>query len=148
MLTIINAILHYQQRKRYLADQQKQPKVLFPRIGRDDANKNLNAMIKYLFNYVFYKLGIEITFIAMVLLISVRADLVAVAYSLWLILLAVMPRNGKRYIWIFFQAFIVFTTSFQYIVILHLPPSISSSKYSIIKHIAYQNMIFIDQCFF
>lgn len=125
---MINAILHYQQRKRFLAEQQKQPKVLFPRISRDDANKNLNAMIKYLCNYIFYKFGIEITFLAMVLLISVRADLVAVTYSLWLILLAVIPRNGKRYIWIFFQAFIVFTTSVQYIVILHLPPSISSSK--------------------
>lgn len=129
LLSITNAILHYQQRKRFLDGQQTgRPKVMFPRISRDDADKNLNASIKYLFNYVFHKFGIEVTFMAMLLLILIRADLMAVAYTIWLLVLAVLTRNGKRYIWAVFQAFIVITASIQYIVILRMPPSMNASE--------------------
>lgn len=37
------------------------PKVLFPRITRQDADKDLLHMIKYLVNYAFYKFGIEVS---------------------------------------------------------------------------------------
>lgn len=36
------------------------PKIIFPRITRQDADKDLLHMIKYLVNYVFYKFGIEV----------------------------------------------------------------------------------------
>lgn len=133
LLSITNAILHYQQRKRFLEGQHiNRPKVMFPRIAREDANKNLNALIKYVFNYAFYKFGVEVTFMAMLLLILIRADLVAVVYTIWIIALAVLPRNGKRYIWVIFQAFVVISASIQYIVILGMPPSMNTSELNLI----------------
>lgn len=129
LLSIINAILHYQQRKRFLKDQRtERPKVMFPRVCREDADKNLNALVKYLFNYVFYKFGVEVTFLSMLLLVVVRADLVAAAYAAWLAVLAMVPRKSKRCVWVFFQAFIVIGTAIQYIIVLRLPPSLDAGR--------------------
>lgn len=36
------------------------PKVIFPRVTRQDADKDLLHMVKYLINYVFFKFGIEV----------------------------------------------------------------------------------------
>lgn len=37
------------------------PYFMFPKIKRNDADKNLKNCIKYLFNYGFYKFGIEVS---------------------------------------------------------------------------------------
>ena len=36
------------------------PKFMFPRISRADADKNILHCIKYLFNFGFYKFGLEV----------------------------------------------------------------------------------------
>lgn len=36
------------------------PKIIFPRVTRHEADKDLPHMIKYLFNFAFYKFGIEV----------------------------------------------------------------------------------------
>lgn len=33
---------------------------MFPRVTKIDADKNLGSLIKYLFNYGFYKFGVEV----------------------------------------------------------------------------------------
>lgn len=52
-----------QKRKRFLSGKpMTRPKVLFPRTTRQDADKDLPAMLKYLANFVFFKFGIEVNF--------------------------------------------------------------------------------------
>lgn len=60
--TIHTILLMNQKRKRILSGKpMSRPKVLFPRITRQDADKDLNSMLKYLANFVFYKFGIEVS---------------------------------------------------------------------------------------
>lgn len=51
-----------QKRKRFLSGKATtRPKVLFPRITRQDADKDVLSMLKYLANFIFYKFGIEVS---------------------------------------------------------------------------------------
>ena len=36
------------------------PKLMFPKITRKDADKDLKHFFQYLFNYGFYKFGVEV----------------------------------------------------------------------------------------
>lgn len=56
-------ILLWQKRARHMSGKpMTQAKVIFPRITRHDADKDLTHMLKYLVNYLFYKFGIEVDF--------------------------------------------------------------------------------------
>lgn len=106
---------------------------MFPQISRDDADQQLINLIKYLFNYAFYKFGTEFTFLSMILLVRVRADVIAVLYVIWLCILFGVSRKSKRRIWFFFQWFIIISILVQYTVILSLPPFLCSSKLLLYK---------------
>lgn len=98
------------------------PKVLFPRITRNDADKDLTHLIKYLFNFAFYKFGVEVTLLMLVILISSRQDIIAVLYTFWLCFLFGISREMKHRIWPIFQSFIVILIVIQYIIAVNLPP--------------------------
>ncbi|XP_032307476.1 piezo-type mechanosensitive ion channel component isoform X6 [Drosophila ananassae] len=98
-------------------------KLLFPNIVRADAEKDLVGLVKYLFNFGFYKFGIEISLIALVSTITYRQDIVAVVYALWLVVLLLLRRSQCAKIWGVFQAFFAISILTQYIVLVGLPPS-------------------------
>lgn len=104
------------------------PKVLFARVGRHDADKDLSYMIKYLFNFGFYKFGVETTLVMIVILISARLDIVAILYTGWLCLLFSVSRMTKARIWPIFQWFIVVLILIQYVLVVNLPPFLCFSK--------------------
>ncbi|XP_031619369.1 piezo-type mechanosensitive ion channel component isoform X2 [Contarinia nasturtii] len=124
-LTIYNLILLHQQRKRFLSGKSiARPKVLFPRITRNDADKDISHLIKYLFNFAFYKFGVEVTLLMLAILIGARMDIVAVLYAVWLCILFGVSRETKHRIWPIFQSFIVILIVVQYITAVNLPPFI------------------------
>lgn len=98
------------------------PKVLFPRVTRYDADKDLTHLIKYLFNFAFYKFGVEVTLLMLAILISTRMDIIAVLYAFWLCILFGTSRAAKHQIWPIFQSFIVILIVIQYILAVNLPP--------------------------
>lgn len=98
------------------------PKVLFPRITRHDADKDISHLIKYLLNFAFFKFGVEFTLLMLAILISARMDIVAVLYTVWLLILFGVSRETKHRIWPIFQSFIVILIVIQYIVAVNLPP--------------------------
>lgn len=104
------------------------PKVVFPDVGREHAEKKLEGMIKYLFNYGFYKFGYEICLIALVSTITYRQDIVAVAYSVWLILLLLFKRSKNAHIWGILQVFILVSILVQYVILVEFPPSMCVGK--------------------
>lgn len=105
------------------------PKVLFARVGRNDADKDLPHLIKYLFNFGFYKFGVETTLVMIVILISARLDIIAILYTGWLCLLFSVSRETKSRIWPIFQWFIVTLILIQYILAVNLPPFLCFSKF-------------------
>lgn len=104
------------------------PKVLFPRVTRADADKDLTYLVKYLFNFAFFKFGIEVTLVMLVILIGTRMDIVALIYAGWLCILFAVKRETKARIWPVFQWFIVVLIIIQYVVVVDLPPLFCFSK--------------------
>lgn len=98
--------------------------MLFPRITRNDADKDLTHAIKYLFNFAFYKFGVEVTLIVMVILIAARMDIVAIFYTVWLCFLFTVSRTNKARIWPVFEWFIVVLIILQYVLAVNLPPDL------------------------
>lgn len=108
---------------RYLSGKSiARPKVLFPRVTRNDLDRDISNLVKYLFNFAFYKFGVEVTLIMMALLITIRLDAVAVLYAIWLCILFGTSRETKYHIWPILQFFIVILIVIQYIAAVGLPP--------------------------
>ncbi|XP_078033569.1 piezo type mechanosensitive ion channel component isoform X1 [Augochlora pura] len=97
------------------------PQVMFPSITRADADKGLPECIKFLFNYGFYKFGLELSLIGIVALIGTRLDFYSVLYSIWLLLLFSLKRRTISKIWPFFKTFAVILLPVQYSLVVALP---------------------------
>lgn len=105
------------------------PTVLFDGVTREDADKSVTLLIKYLFNYGFYKFGIEITLVALATSICIRKDIISICYMIWLCAILSVQRKTKQFIWPIFQNFVTITIIMQYAVILNLPLSLQPSEY-------------------
>lgn len=98
------------------------PKIIFPDVTRDMADKCLANMLKYLTNFVFYKFGIELTFIVLLVLIGRRMDMVALIYVVWLYVLFRSDVACRKRMWPYFRLFIVALTLLQYVAAVGVPP--------------------------
>lgn len=128
--TLFATVLYYQRRKRYLnGESPNRPSVLFANVTREDADKSVNLLIKYLFNYGFYKFGVEITLTTLVMLISFRKDIISIVYVIWLCVLIGARRRTKQFIWPIFQYFVTISIIAQYVIMLNLPNFLNSSKF-------------------
>lgn len=105
------------------------PKILFPRITRNDADKNISHLVKYLFNFAFFKFGVEVTLMMLAIVISTRKDIISVIYAVWLCVLFGTSRASKQRIWPIFQSFIVILIVVQYIIAVNLPPFLCFGKH-------------------
>lgn len=127
--TLFATVLYYQRRKRFLnGESSDRPNVLFANITREDADKSVNRLMKYLFNYGFYKFGVEVTLIMLVMLISFRRDTVSLVYLIWLCALIGMKRRTKQFIWTIFLYFVTISIIAQYAIILNVPYFLYPSK--------------------
>lgn len=106
----------------------ERPFFLFPKITRADADKNMANCIMFLFNYGFYKFGVEVCFMATVGLIGTRMDFYACLYGLWLCLMFMMSRQSLGKVWGFYLAFIAFVLPLQYFMVVGLPPGLCIGK--------------------
>lgn len=75
------------------------PTVLFKKVRRADADKDIPHLIKYLFNYGFYKFGVEICLISYVGVIAYRMDIIACGYAIWLFFIYNLQREEARKVW-------------------------------------------------
>ncbi|KAG5319735.1 PIEZO protein, partial [Pseudoatta argentina] len=98
------------------------PQVMFSTITRMDADKELPECLKFLFNYGFYKFGLEMCFIGIVTLIGTRLDFYSVLYSIWLLLFFSLKRKIVSRIWPCFKTFAIILLPIQYAIVV-APPS-------------------------
>lgn len=104
------------------------PQLIFPEITRKVADDNLSNMIKYLFNYSFYKFGIEISLIVMVTVIGHRMDMIALIYVFWLGLIFCVGRRLKSRLWPSLKLFVLVLTMTQYLIVVGYPPFMCIGK--------------------
>ncbi|XP_043673445.1 piezo-type mechanosensitive ion channel component isoform X1 [Vespula pensylvanica] len=97
------------------------PQVMFPNIVRADADKGIPECLKFLFNYGFYKFGLEICLIGIVALIGMRLDFYSVLYGCWLLLFFLLKRKTISRIWPFFKTFAIISLPVQYALVVAPP---------------------------
>ncbi|XP_063241990.1 piezo-type mechanosensitive ion channel component-like isoform X9 [Bacillus rossius redtenbacheri] len=100
------------------------PLVLFPNTRRENADDSIRSCLKYLLNYGFYKFGIEICLVMLVILIASRMDVYAVLYAFWLGALFSLKREILAKVWPIFQVFIIIFIPIQYAMAVGLPPGL------------------------
>ncbi|XP_043493596.1 piezo-type mechanosensitive ion channel component isoform X2 [Polistes fuscatus] len=97
------------------------PQVMFPNIGRVDADRGIPECLKFLFNYGFYKFGLEMCLIGIVTLIGMRLDFYSVLYGCWLLLFFPLKRKTVSRIWPFFKTFAIVLLPIQYALVVAPP---------------------------
>nr|XP_050856680.1 piezo-type mechanosensitive ion channel component isoform X3 [Vespula vulgaris] len=97
------------------------PQVMFPNIVRADADKGIPECLKFLFNYGFYKFGLEMCLIGIVALIGMRLDFYSVLYGCWLLLFFLLKRKTISRIWPFFKTFAIISLPVQYALVVAPP---------------------------
>lgn len=97
------------------------PQIMFPSIAREDADKGVPQCLKFLFNYGFYKFGVEVCLVGIVALIGTRLDFYSVLYSMWLLLFFPLKRKTVSKIWPFFKIFAIILIPVQYSFVVAPP---------------------------
>nr|XP_018904345.1 PREDICTED: piezo-type mechanosensitive ion channel component isoform X2 [Bemisia tabaci] len=121
--TLFTVVMIRQKYQRHLKGRPlSRPFNLFPRITYRDADRNLTCFIKYLLNFFFYRFGVEVTLISIVLVVSNRMDIYALIYSVWLIIFVSLKQDTRKTVWLCFIIFMVFLIPLQYTLVVALPP--------------------------
>lgn len=105
------------------------PTVVFKKIKRSDADRDIPHLIKYMVNYGFYKFGIEVCLVGFVSVIGTRMDLMACFYTVWLCLLFYLPRDQLVKMWTYATYFLTAAIPVQYILLIGMPPGLCWGKY-------------------
>ena len=95
--------------------------LLFMEGSRKSADKGFVGSIQFLLNYGFYKFGLELTILSMIVLIGQRMDVMGVVFSVWLFLTSLLRRKRVQCLWPFFTCFIMIMIPVQYSMSLGIP---------------------------
>nr|CAD7439031.1 unnamed protein product [Timema bartmani] len=117
------------------------PSVLFPQITRVHADYGVESCLKYLINYGFYKFGVEICLVKMVVLIALRMDVYALFYAFWLCLLFSINRENLGKFWFFLQLFIMIVIPIQYFMVIGLPPGLCIGDFVLLLFVCQQSLV-------
>lgn len=121
LITIFSFIcIHYERRS--VKDYELSFGVIFTGIGRREAESGIINTLKYFCNFGFYKFGIEVTCLALIIAISNRLDSTAAIYGTILILLSMTTRKRTlASIWPVLSIIICILIPIQYVLRLGLP---------------------------
>ncbi|KAF4525371.1 hypothetical protein B566_EDAN014809, partial [Ephemera danica] len=95
--------------------------LLFPGVTRALADEGLMPCAKFLLNFGFYKFGVEVCLMAIVVLIGTRLDIYSIVYAVWLAILFRRPRARLTHIWRVLILFLAIFTPLQYFMCVDWP---------------------------
>lgn len=95
-ITVTTAFSALKMRQFLRFNRYKAPKLMFEEISRKNCDDSFKNLIKYLFNYGFYKFGIEVVLIAMLMLISTKMDPLSLLYIPLFFLFAFTRRRALK----------------------------------------------------
>ncbi|XP_065164464.1 piezo-type mechanosensitive ion channel component isoform X3 [Atheta coriaria] len=113
-----------QSRREKMGHPSRRPYFMFPKIRITNADTNLKTYIKYLANYMFYRLGVEICLIATVAVIALRMDLYALLYAFFLTAYFMMSRTTLARFWNVYLGTLAIVIPIQYFMVIGLPPGV------------------------
>ncbi|XP_076372668.1 piezo-type mechanosensitive ion channel component-like isoform X2 [Tachypleus tridentatus] len=123
VLTIQAVVKIRQKVHRYHRNDTEPPGgVIFQDINRSHADRGLVECVKFLFNYFFYKFGVEFCFVTTVACIGVRLDVYAVVSAAWLCSLFLLRRRNMARVWPFYVSYQCIILPIQYIMCIGIPP--------------------------
>lgn len=96
--------------------------LLFLQITRRDADRDFLNLAKFLLNFGFYKFGLEVTILSMILLIGNRMDVMSLIYSICVMLCSLLKRKTVSKFWPFLTLTVMISIPLQYIMSLGIPP--------------------------
>lgn len=125
VITLHRVVITRQKYKRHLKGRPlAKPLRMFSGITFKDVDHDIPHCLKYLLNFGFYRFGVEITLIAVAVLVGTRMDFYAVLYALWLMTFVMLSRGTLAKVWIIFMFFVVITIPLQYAIVIGLPPDL------------------------
>ncbi|XP_058821886.1 piezo-type mechanosensitive ion channel component-like isoform X2 [Topomyia yanbarensis] len=124
IVVTIHAVVVLRQtiRRIRLGRSPRTPHLMFPNVTRMDADKDIPQMLKFLFNYGFYKFGVEISLVSLIVVIASRMDIFSCFYAVWVCIMFHMTRESLRKVWQVITWFIVVLIPLQYVIFIGLPP--------------------------
>ncbi|XP_053696010.1 piezo-type mechanosensitive ion channel component isoform X3 [Sabethes cyaneus] len=126
IVVTIHAVVVLRQtiRRIRLGQSPRTPHLMFPKVSRLDADRDIPRMIKYLFNYGFYKFGVEITLVSLIVVIGSRMDIFSCFYACWVCIMFHMTRDSIKKVWQVITWFTVTLIPVQYVIFIGLPPAL------------------------
>lgn len=100
--------VRYRQKHRRATTGRPEPAegVIFPDVPPEKFDDSLVNCWKSLFNYGFYKFGLEVSMAMMALAALVRMDFVGALLLVWLVVFIWLPRRGCRRLWPLFVVYL------------------------------------------
>uniref|UniRef100_A0A1I7VVR8 Piezo-type mechanosensitive ion channel component n=1 Tax=Loa loa TaxID=7209 RepID=A0A1I7VVR8_LOALO len=124
-ITLQAIVIYHQQHKRLISGTSVPPRgLVFPEADPNNWDNNLVDMIKFLFNYGFYKFGLELSMTMMVVVAWMRMDLLATLLLIWLMVFVLSSRVTCRCLWPVFLFYLAVLFPMQYAFYVGLPPSL------------------------
>lgn len=129
MITIfltLNTVITIRQKfyRNYLGISAPASSIIFPTISRQHAENGLANLIKYLVNYGFYKFGLEITSLVIIISIVNRIDIISALLGIALIFFIFPKRHFVLKIWPYFLGLCCVVYPLEYLACLGLPPGL------------------------
>lgn len=123
LIIIVHSVVTLRQRihRQRFGLPQNPSSLLFMGIDRKSADKGFIDSVKFLLNYGFYKFGVEVTLLSIIVLIGQRMDVMSVVFSFWLYLLSLLRRRTVQCLWPFFTVFVTTIVPIEYLLSLGIP---------------------------
>ena len=97
--------------------------MLFPEITRKEADNGICEALQFIANYVFYKFGVELCYVMILVVALVRMDAIAGVYVLLLFALIIIPsRTFIARIWFIPLLVVAVALPLQYALAVGFPP--------------------------
>lgn len=97
--------------------------VLFPEITRKEADNGICEALQFIANYAFYKFGIELCYVMILIVALVRMDAVAGVYVLLLFAFIIIPsRTVITRVWFIPLLVVTIALPLQYALVVGFPP--------------------------
>ncbi|CAG5122571.1 unnamed protein product, partial [Candidula unifasciata] len=122
-LIVFDSIIRYHQKQYYAKPGVRRPKkgILFPKIRRFDADKNVVSCIKYFANYFFYKFGLECCYIMTAIVVMFRVDFIAVIYIFIVAVLLMLSRRTVAKLWVLYKLTLSLILAVEFLLVLGFP---------------------------
>ncbi|XP_071494350.1 piezo-type mechanosensitive ion channel component 2-like isoform X1 [Diadema antillarum] len=129
VMIIIQSIVVLHQRQYRLQRGLIKPvySIVFDDISREIADKGVFECIQYLFNYCFYKFGLEICFSTTMIVAAVRLDFIAFLYIILALPFFFVRRRTCASLWPVYTLILAILLPITYALALGLPPMLCIS---------------------